>query len=216
MWFQFWKAQCRDWLRLWWGTRPLTIWSLWRIQSITITRISLLQEYKFSYCVLLSVRPQLQNSIHEVRNNAASVQINYKSARGAIPASFPCAKLIGERDIQHVTSSAYAMRPFKDPRVSLQDESQTNITRALIRMRCSLTRMERDSARGAIQSGLKILARFFQTGLGFSVQPNGLRNPCNRYHFIHPGPKKEREHAHRLCFRTSVNFLMEICVLRPG
>ena len=31
-----------------------------------------------------------------------------------------------------------------------------------------------------------------------------------------PGPKKEREHAHLLCFRTSVNFLTEICVLRPG
>ena len=31
-----------------------------------------------------------------------------------------------------------------------------------------------------------------------------------------PGPKKEREHAHWLCFRTSVNFLTEICVLRPG
>ena len=28
--------------------------------------------------------------------------------------------------------------------------------------------MERDSARGAIQLGLKILARFDQTGLGFS------------------------------------------------
>ena len=58
--------------------------------------------------------------------------------------------------------------------------------------------------------------RCFHTGLGFSVRPNGLKNPCNRYNFIHPGPKKEREHAHRLCFRTSVNFLMEICVLRPG
>ena len=34
--------------------------------------------------------------------------------------------------------------------------------------------------------------------------------------FFHPGSKKEREHAHRLCFRTSVNFLMEICVLHPG
>ena len=26
----------------------------------------------------------------------------------------------------------------------------------------------------------------------------------------------ERDHAHRLCFRTSVNFLMEMCVCRPG
>ena len=30
--------------------------------------------------------------------------------------------------------------------------------------------MERDSARGAIQPGLKILARFAQTGLGFSAR----------------------------------------------
>ena len=56
-----------------------------------------------------------------------------------------------------------------------------------------------------IQPGLKILSRYFQTGLGFSARPNGLKNPCNRYHFFHPGSKKEREHAHRLCFRTSVN-----------
>ena len=42
--------------------------------------------------------------------------------------------------------------------------------------------MERDSARGAIQ----------------------------------PGLKKAREHAYLLCFRTSVNFLTEISVLRPG
>ena len=66
--------------------------------------------------------------------------------------------------------------------------------------------MERDSARGAIQPGLKILARYFQTGLGFSARPNGL---------FREGPKKIREHAHRLCFRTAVNFLMEFCVLRP-
>ena len=38
---------------------------------------------------------------------------------------------------------------------------------------------------------------------------------CNRNR-ISPGPKNEREHAHWLCFRTSVNFLTEICVLRPG
>ena len=42
------------------------------------------------------------------------------------------------------------------------------------------------------------------------------KNPRNRYHFFHPGPKQERQHAHRLCFRTSVNLLMEICILRPG
>ena len=44
--------------------------------------------------------------------------------------------------------------------------------------------MERDSALGAIQLGLKILARFAQTGLGFSARAElrpGL-NPslCNR------------------------------------
>ena len=70
--------------------------------------------------------------------------------------------------------------------------------------------MERYSARGAIQPGPKILAQYLQTGLGFSARPNGLKNPCNLYHFFHPGPKKEREHTHRLCFRTSVNFLIEI------
>jgi len=36
--------------------------------------------------------------------------------------------------------------------------------------------MERDSARGAIQPGLKILARYIQTGLGFSARANGLKN----------------------------------------
>ena len=61
-----------------------------------------------------------------------------------------------------------------------------------------------------IRPGPKTLARYLQTALGFSAQPNGLKNPCNRYYFVHPGPKKEGEHAHRLCFRTSVNFLMEI------
>ena len=76
--------------------------------------------------------------------------------------------------------------------------------------------MERDLARRAIQHGLKILARYFQTGLRFSARRNGLKNPRNRNHFFHPGPKKECEHAHRLSFCTSVNFLMEICVLRPG
>ena len=71
--------------------------------------------------------------------------------------------------------------------------------------------MEKDSPRDAIQPGLQILARCFKSGLGFLARPNGLKNPSNRYHFFHPGPKKEREHAHRLCFRTSVNFLLEIC-----
>ena len=36
--------------------------------------------------------------------------------------------------------------------------------------------MERDSARGAIQPGLKILARFAETGLGFSARANGPEN----------------------------------------
>ena len=36
--------------------------------------------------------------------------------------------------------------------------------------------MERDSARGAIQPGLKILAWYVQTGLGFSARANGLKN----------------------------------------
>ena len=60
--------------------------------------------------------------------------------------------------------------------------------------------------------GLKILDRF----LGFSAQTNGLNNLFNRYHFFSPGLKKEREHAHLLCFCTSVNFLGEICVLPSG
>ena len=50
--------------------------------------------------------------------------------------------------------------------------------------------MERDSARGALQPGLKILARYSQTRLGFSARPNGLKNPCNRYHFFSPGWKR--------------------------
>ena len=36
--------------------------------------------------------------------------------------------------------------------------------------------MERDLARGAIQPGLKFLARYSQTGLGFSARPNGPEN----------------------------------------
>ena len=36
--------------------------------------------------------------------------------------------------------------------------------------------MERDSARGAIQPGLKILARFAQTRLGFSARAKGPEN----------------------------------------
>ena len=36
--------------------------------------------------------------------------------------------------------------------------------------------MERDSALGAIQPELKILAQYIQTGLGFSARANGLKN----------------------------------------
>ena len=67
-----------------------------------------------------------------------------------------------------------------------------------------------------IQPGLKILARYAQTGLGFSARPNGLKNPCNRYHFFSPGWKRYASMRIDCVFRTSVNFLMEICVLRPG
>ena len=30
-------------------------------------------------------------------------------------------------------------------------------------------------------------AEIENTGLGFSARPNGLKNPCNRYHFFSPG-----------------------------
>ena len=62
--------------------------------------------------------------------------------------------------------------------------------------------MARDSARDPIQPGqsdLKILQ------ISHVIETE-----------FQPGPKKEREHAHQLCFRTSVNFLTEICVLRLG
>ena len=45
-----------------------------------------------------------------------------------------------------------------------------------------------------IQSGLKILARFLQTGLGFTARPNGLEN-LKKSHVIEtefqPGQKKQ-------------------------
>ena len=63
--------------------------------------------------------------------------------------------------------------------------------------------MERDSAWGAIQPMLKI----------FSPAKRAWKS--EKSHVIEtefqPGPKKERKHAHQLCFRTSVNFLTEIC-----
>ena len=52
--------------------------------------------------------------------------------------------------------------------------------------------MEKDSARGAIQPGLKILARYSQTGLGFSARPNGLKNPCIAIIFSAPAEKGAR------------------------
>ena len=59
--------------------------------------------------------------------------------------------------------------------------------------------MERDSARGAIRPGVKILARYPEAGLGFSARPNGPEN-LKKSHVIEtefqPGSKKEREHAH--------------------
>ena len=58
-----------------------------------------------------------------------------------------------------------------------------------------------------------------ETGLGFSARPNGLKN-TQKVRVIEmkfqPGLKKEREHGHQLCFYISVNFLTQICVLRPG
>ena len=41
--------------------------------------------------------------------------------------------------------------------------------------------MERDSARGGIQPGLKILSRFAQTELGFSAWANGPENLKNSH-----------------------------------
>ena len=55
--------------------------------------------------------------------------------------------------------------------------------------------MERESAGGATQPGLKILAQYSQTGLGFSARPNGPENlkksPVIETEF-QPRPKKER------------------------
>ena len=49
--------------------------------------------------------------------------------------------------------------------------------------------MERDSARGAIQPGLKILARFGQTGLGFSARAEKIS--CNRKEISARAEKQE-------------------------
>ena len=58
--------------------------------------------------------------------------------------------------------------------------------------------MERDSARGAIQPGLKILARFAQTRLGFSARANGPENLKNSHVIeteFQPGLNSEFGHA---------------------
>ena len=62
--------------------------------------------------------------------------------------------------------------------------------------------MERDSARGAIQPGLKILARFAQTGLGFSARANGPENLKNSHVIeteLQPGLNSELGHAQWFC-----------------
>ena len=58
--------------------------------------------------------------------------------------------------------------------------------------------MERDSARGAIQPGLKILARFAQTWLGFSARANGPENLKNSHVIeteFQPGLNSELGHV---------------------
>ena len=65
-----------------------------------------------------------------------------------------------------------------------------------------------------IQPGPKILARYFQTRLDFQPGQTGWKIHVTAFFFFHPGPKKEHKHAHRLCFRASVN--LEIYVLRTG
>ena len=62
----------------------------------------------------------------------------------------------------------------------------------------------------------------FQPGWpGWNFRPASETNPLKTklsitWRGIQPGLKKEREHAYLSCFRTSVNFLTEISVLRPG
>ena len=67
------------------------------------------------------------------------------------------------------------------------------------------------SARGAIQPGLKILARFGQTGLGFSAQaelhPGLKKSPCNRQFDFE-----------RICFRSRAEVSARLTGLKfqPG
>ena len=71
----------------------------------------------------------------------------------------------------------------------------------------------RNSARDKNPSPVLI----FKPGWDFNPRQTGWEIHVIATIFFHPGPKREREHAHRLCFLTSVNLiLMEICGLRPG
>ena len=81
-----------------------------------------------------------------------------------------------------------------------------------------------DSARGAIEPGLKILARYSQTGLGLSARPNGLKNPCNRYHFSARAEKGARAcvstvflHLSKLafCARAEIEHVIAT-IFQPG
>ena len=56
--------------------------------------------------------------------------------------------------------------------VNFSPASETNP----LKIKLSITWRGRDSARNAIQPGLKILARFAQTGLGFSARATGPEN----------------------------------------
>ena len=60
----------------------------------------------------------------------------------------------------------------------------------------------------------KILAQYFQTGLGFPAKR--AEKSMYSLSLFQPRLKKEREHMYLLCFCTSVNFHVEICILRPG
>ena len=90
--------------------------------------------------------------------------------------------------------------------VSRAEISAPLLKQILWKRNCALH--ERDSALGAIQPGILNRARIFS--------PGKRAWKSGKVSCIQPGPKKEHEHAHWLCFRTSVNFLSEICVLHLG
>ena len=48
------------------------------------------------------------------------------------------------------------------------------------------------------------------------TRPNGLKNPCNRYHFFQPGLKKEREHAYLILFLHLSKFSRGNLRFAPG